>query len=643
MADMLSIGASGLMTYQKALNTTGHNISNVNTEGYTRQRVELDARNPSGTGVGFFGQGVEIDTVRRMYDGFLTTALQDNTSRSNELDTFHQFIGQIDSLLANSQAGLSPSLQQFFSSVQGVTDDPASIPARQVMVSEGESLAGRFNYIFDQLESLNKGVNIAVTNMAGEVSSLAGSIAQMNTDIVSQTGKFGGQPPNDLLDQRDELIRKLSEIISVSTVPQDDGALNIFIGSGQALVLGSDASRLDIQANGFDGSYPDIFLTPALGGPGVNISSQLTGGSLGGALDFRQDVLNPTMNELGLLAVGLSETFNAQHQSGLDLDDSFGSDFFLPLSVNIGGHSSNTGTGVITASFTSAGDLTKSDYTLTYTGGTSYNLIRQSDNTAFVVDTAVPASMTVDGFTLNIIAGAAVGDKFLVQPTRYAAQNFDVITQDPREIAVAGAVRTLTSSLNLGDGVITEGVVIDPADPNFLQTAAIEFGTSGAGTAPYADQYRINAGAWVPYVSGADIDVNGMRTQISGAPFSGDTFTIERNSGGTSDNRNGLLLAELQTIPTLLNNSSGIATADYQSTYGQMVSRIGAKTHQIEMSNNAQNVLLEQAINARGAIAGVNLDEEATNMLRYQQAYQANAQVISTANSLFQTLINAFN
>ncbi len=653
--DFFGIGVSGLLAFQRSLNTISHNIANVNTPGYTRQRVDLVTRPPQRAGDGFIGTGVQVASVQRVYNGFLVEQVRVQTALASETETYLQYATQVDNLLADPDAGLSPVLQEFFAAVQGVADDPASIPARQVLLAQGEALTNRFNYVYDRLDSLFDGLQTELVNTVDEINALARSIAGLNDQIIEQEGLAGGQPANDLRDQRDELIRRLSEKVAVTVVPQDDGALNVFIGNGQNLVVGSTASVLGTTGNVYDPSSLEITLT-AGSGSGVVITDAMRGGSLGGLVAFRREILEPALNGLGRVAAGLAFEFNARHRLGMDLDDRLGGDFFTPAQVDVAASSINGGTGSVTGTLVDPAGLTTSDYTLRYDGANAYTLTRLSDGATFAINTGGNSPYTttaVDGFTLTITAGANVGDTFLVRPVRYAARTIAMAVDDPREVAAAAPVRTAVNLANTGSGRISAGEVVDTTNAAFTTTP-------GALTPPIlirfdsATTYSVydNTNPASPVLLENNIPYNpatggevfptpgaldyGYRVRIDGAPRTGDEFTIDYNTGGVSDNRNALELAELQTRGTLAGGG-----ADFQSAYGQMVADVGSRTGQARIRGEAQQTLLNQAIEAREGVSGVNLDEEAANLLRFQQAYQAAAQVLSTANSLFQSLLDA--
>ncbi len=631
MADLLNIGVSGLLTFQRNLATTSHNISNVNTPGYSRQRVELGTRPPQFAGGGYAGSGVQVTSVQRVYDSFLTSQIRASTSANSQLQTLYSNASQVDNLLADAQSGLSPALQDFFSAVQGVADHPASIPARQVLLSNAAGLTDRFQYLNQRLGDLRNSINTQLQTITTEINSLAQGIANVNKDIVDAVGSGAGAAPNDLLDKRDTLIAQLAERVAVTTVAQDDGSLNVFIGNGQSLVVGGASNTLATASNAFDPTRLEVAFK--IGTTTAIISDNLTGGTLGGVLQFRNQVLDSTQNSLGRLATGLVNTFNAQHLEGQDLNGALGAAFFNAGAVQVLARSSNSGSGVLSTTISDANALTSSDYRLQNNAGT-YTLTRLSDNTVTTLAGFPGTPATVDGVTISLSAGTInSGDSYLIQPTRNGARDISVAISDPRKIAAAAPIRTGKSLNNLGSGGVSTGEVLNSADAALLNTVTITFNnppTTFAVTGVVPDPSPVT------YTSGANIAYNGWQIQITGTPQAGDTFTVQRNTNGVSDNRNALLMGGLQTQLTLSGSS-----ASYQDLYGQVIAQVGSTTHQADISRQAQEGLLRQVTAARDAVSGVNLDEEAADLVRFQQAYQAAAQVISSSNSLFDALLNA--
>lgn len=634
---------TGLLAAQRALATTSHNIANVNTPGYSRQEVALSAQDPQFTGAGYLGSGVEVGAIKRIHSEFLTTQLRTSTSSNSENEIFFQLASHIDNILADEQTGLSPALLKFFNAVQDVSDLPSSISARQSMISEAQTLAGRFQFIDSQMSVLTNEVRSTVKQHVTEINSLAQSIADINERIInSQSGKDINQP-NDLLDQRDELIRKLSEFIGISTTPQGDGALNVFTSNGHPIVLGKVTSKISV-AETYLGNFELTITTPFAT---VNITNDLSGGSLGGLLRFQTEMLNTTRNSLGRIAIGLADTFNDQHRLGRTLDDNVDLPFFNVGAAEVfplGGALNN-----VTATVVDPTVLTNSDYSLVFNGGTSYTLTRLTDNQTTAIDTLGVSpftTTTIDGFTLTITAGATTGDEFIVRPTINGAQDFNTLITDPRKIAAAGTLRSSEVvdanglPVNSGNGSITQVDISSTTGIPLASSITLTFDSA-------LNQFTISSppGGTLAYNPATDsagkqfiIAATGNASfTISGIPVDGDQFVIENNLNANGDNRNALLLAGLQSKTTLLGG-----TSTYQDTYGQLVAEAGTQARQAEISSLAIGALLEQANEARESLSGVNLDEEAADMLRFQQAYQAAAQMISTADRLFQDLLNAF-
>ncbi len=648
MAGLLNIGTSSLLLAQKQLKTVGHNITNVNTEGYSRQRVEQETNIPEFLGSGVIGTGAHSATTARMFDQFVTNQLRSATSGYNQFDTYLSFAKQVDGLLADESTGLSPSMQQFFDSLQGVTDDPSSLPAREVLINDSNALVERFQNLYSRLDELQGGANLEISGTVDELNGFSKAVADLNAEILKTEVLSSGQPVNDLRDRRDELVRKISEKVNVTVIEQDSGSLNVFMGNGQALVVDSYATQLAAQKDTLGTQQLKVAIQSPTG-VAIDITKDIKGGSLGGTLNFVSEVLQPAKNYLGLTAIGLAQTFNEQHRLGLDLNDNLGQNYFNESAISFNSDSENKGTGSISAVYTVNGlaDIQPSDYTLrSVDGGANYVLTRQSDNLQTNITAGgSPFTLSVDGMDITINAGAVAGDEFLIQPVNYAAREIDLLVKDASEVAAAGAARSFIDNNNFGQGEITPPILIAdttdpnylaPTDPNYLQPFNIVFTVSGAGVAPVADQYSINGGAVQPYTSGTDIDFNGVRVQISKEVYSGDSFRVERNNGGVSDSRNALALSRLQSTKLLMSND-----ADYQSLYAKGISLVGGRTHSADINYEAQRVVLDETSAKREEVSGVNLDEEAAKLLSFQQVYQASAQIITASNTIFQSLLNA--
>lgn len=658
MVDIFQTSISGLLASQRQLATTSHNITNVNTEGYSRQRVEQVARPPMGTGAGFVGTGTQTSTVTRMVDQSRELALRQATSDAARQNLLAEYNGRVDNLLADEAAGLSGPLQDFFSATDDVANDPTSTSARQAMLSAADSLVSRFQLIDDRLRALDEESNAQINSTVSEINGLADSIASLNQEIVLARGRTG-QPPNDLLDQRDNLVRELSEKVATRTVEQGDGSINVFIGNGQGLVQGSQASTLGTQPNADDPSRLDITFERS-GKEPIGISGQINGGTLGGLMDFRRQVLDPTRNDLGRLAVTVGETFNQQHRLGVQFDGdaaALGGDFFRFSSPQVIPRQGNDGDAGVQVSFDpeSIDRLTSSDYRATLDDG-NWRVTRLSDGESWPVgDPSEP--FTRDGLVFSFPdSGASDGDSFLIRPTADGASGMAVEIRRPGQVAaanplVAGEFTEGGQAINTGNGVIERPSVeqLSGEELDALRDTGGLIFTFNADTPGYDISAANNPGdvlgtlAYDPADDSAgttlDVSLDGLgvfAVQASGTPADDDRFVVEVNEAGVGDNANALNLARLADQGSL--NGGG---ASYQNFYSSVVGKVGTETQRAQTNAEAQKRILDQAEADREAVSGVNLEEEAINMLKFQQAFQANAQVITVANSLFQTILGA--
>lgn len=641
MSGIFGIGITGLRAAQIGLTTAGHNITNAATPGYHRQEIVQSANTPLYSGSGFIGQGTNVDTVKRVYSQFLDRQVQTAQTQSSYLETYSAQISQIDNMLADPNAGLSPALQQFFNGVHDVAANPASVPSRQSMISSAEAMVTRFQSLNQRFVEMRDGVNSQISASVGIINSYATQIAELNSRIVLAEAGGNGQPPNDIYDQRDQLIADLNKEINVTVVKQD-GSYNIFMGQGQPLVVGQQAFSLTAKPSPDDLERMDV----AYVSNGANLflpQGSLDGGSLGGLLAFRSETLDKAQNELGRVAIGLAQTFNDQHRLGQDLNGDLGVDFFNVAAPKVVPNTqNNSASGLPGVTLSNVSDLTASDYTLAKTA-IGYTLTRLSDNTATPY-LAGDFPLTVDGLTITAPAPSSTGDRWLIEPTRNGARDISVAIHDTAKVAAAAPISTAATDTNTGTGKISAGSVtaVDGTNPLAditltFDSANKKFNITGGSPASLAYDPAMDAGkSFTLTQNGWSIDIT-----LSGIPLSGtpaDSFVIQRNTGGVSDNRNALLLAGLQTKPTLAGG-----TASYQSAYSQIVSSIGVKSRDINVTAQAQASLVTQSQQAQQSMSGVNLDEEAANLLRYQQAYQASGKMMQIASTLFDTLLGLGN
>jgi flagellar hook-associated protein 1 FlgK len=749
MANILSIGQTALNAAQLGLATTGHNIANSATPGYSRQLVIQTTPIAQNAGRAFVGNGTAIAEITRSYNDFLATQVNTAQTSQGELGTYYTQIQQINNMFADTTSGLSPTIQDFFSSIQNVAANPTSGASRQTMLASANTLASRFQSMDGQINEIRQGVNEQITTTIGAINTSATQIAALNQAI--STAQLGNElkPANDLLDQRDQVLSDLSKLVQVSVVKQGDN-YNIYIGNGQPLVTDNRSFALAPVPSPTDLSRIEVGVTQPSGAVIALGENSITGGQLSGLFDFRANSLDPAQNALGRIAIGMATTFNAQHALGQDQNGALGGTFFNMGSPVVTPSTLNTGTSVATATISDVSKLTTSDYSVKF-DGTNYTLTQLSDNTVLSSTTLAAAQVATaaKGFDLAFSVAPAAGDSFLIRPTATGAANLSVAISDTTKIAVAAPILTANKATNSGLAKISAGSVNVPititdgantgtgqlsliAQSTPYQTATFSpavaltynsgantltgfpptlpvtvtnngisttfaagapvtytagstvsfggasFSVSGAPangdtftigssaiTAAPATTFTYNAGtnqltatpATLPvtvtnngvattyaagtpitYTDGATITIGGASFTISGAPNNGDVFSIGPNPNGAGDNRNALLLGALQNANTLVGG-----TSSYQTAYGQLVNTIGNKTRELEVTSAAATQLVTSAVQSQQSVSGVNLDEEATNLMRYQQAYQAAGKVMQTASKMFDVLLTLGN
>lgn len=674
MAGLLSIGISGLAASQAHLSTVGHNITNADTPGFSRQQVTQQSSGGQYIGpAGFIGSGTTLNDVRRMYSGFIDTQLQSATALNGDTKSYLDSINQINSLLADSGTGVNVVLKGFFDSVQNVVSKPTDLASRQLLMTSAESLSNRFGSVQTQMEDQGAYVNSQLKTMTDTVNGLADKVAKLNVAI--KTASLNGTKPNDLMDSRDQAVRELSGLVGVKVVDQD-GQFALFLGSGQPLVIGNQANTLTAEPSKDDPSrLAMIFTTPTTR---IDITDVVTGGTVGGLLRYRSEVLDPAMNELGRLSLVIADQVNQQLGQGLDLNGEFGATLFGDInaanvvnqrSIAQGGNSA--GSGNFEVRITDTSQLSKYDYEVEFTSATEFT-VRRSDGTdmgAFDLATD-PEPELADGFSLSFAGGApAAGDTFTLIPTRHAAGDISVALTEPKRLGLAAPLSATTGSGNYGTGSISQPElkthldIYAPAADQQAQQDAIKaampvrvvFGEVDAATGMQDYKlYDVNgaevtaaAGTYIPgqskelplAVTVAGITVEFSAT-VSGSPANNDSFTISFNRDGQSDNRNALKLQDLQSKATVDVDAAGKGSS-FTTAYGSLISEVGAKTAQAQADNGATEAILTQATATRESLSGVNLDEEATNLIKFQQYYTASSQIIKAAQETFNTLLSA--
>jgi len=582
VSDVFGISVSALQAFQQAINVVSNNVANASTPGYDRETVNLTEAIPQANGAATVGAGVVVSGINRAFNQAAANQLNTSQSSLGQLNVLQSYASQIDNLFGTTAGGLSTALQGFYSAFADVANNPTSTASRQALLGQAQNVASAFQNASGELGSLNTDVNSRITADVTQINSIAKAISTINNQIVAGTSQAGGQQPNELLDQRDQLLSSLSQLVNVRTTTDPNGALNVFVGSGQPLVLQGQVSPLTTVANQFNATQLEISTAAS----GVVISNNITSGDLGGLLAARSQVINPAVNQLGQIATGLSQTVNSQQAQGLDLSGNFGASIFAvgtPLAT-----SSARNTDAVTASVTvnpsGIGALTANDYVLSFVGGVP-KLTNTSDGTSVTPAGAgtVASPYTSAGISIVLSGTPAAGDQFLVQPTATAASSLKVVLSNPSQIAAAGAVKTTAAGSNTGAATISSGTVLNSTNPNLLSPVTIAF------TSPTT--YTINGGAPNAYTSGSNIDVNGWEVQISGAPAAGDSFTVASNAGGTGDNRNALIAANAQNVGVLQNGTVSITGG-----VSALITGLGSQAQQINTAQAAQSAVNAQAL-----------------------------------------------
>jgi flagellar hook-associated protein 1 FlgK len=640
MGDILSTSVSGLLAFQRALTVTSNNISNSATPGYSVENINFTPQPAQPTSAGYIGSGVQVQSITRSYDELLAAQVRSSQSSYSSLNTFATQAGQVDNLLSASSTGLTASLQAFSNALQTVANSPASTAQRQVLLSQAQSLAQQMQGYDSQLSTYSADVESQISYGVSQVNSLSSTIADLNGKIAAGLGATG-QTPNSLMDQRDTAIDQLSQYVTVNTTTQADGSMNVYIGSGQPLVIGSTSQALTTFADPLNASEQDIGI--ASGGKITDLTSEISGGSLGGLLNVRSQLLDPTKNALGQFSVGLAATVNQAQQSGMDLTGATGKPMFSIGGVLASGSTANTSAATISATRTNLSALTADDYQLKMTSATTGQLVDET--------TGQPVTMTGTGTAADpfLAAGVSIvlsgtansGDTFLIRPTAGATAGIGVLLTSPSQIAVASPIQTTAGAANTGTGAVSSSAVTNPATwvPGTYKitfTSATQYQITDSTNTVIVP---VPPAAAPTYTSGTPISFNGTSITLTGAPATGDTFTVgAANAANTGDNSNAFAMIDALSAKTLNGGTTSLNGAA-----NNLVSQVGVATQQAQSNAAAQKSVNQSATEARSNLSGVNLDEEAAKMVQFQQAYQACAQLIQTSGTMFNALISAIH
>jgi flagellar hook-associated protein 1 FlgK len=629
---LLSIGLSGLNAAQAGMTTTSENIANVNTTGYSEESVIQSEASPVFSGGGYLGTGVDVDTVTRAYSAYQQQQVVQATASSGELSTQYSQMSQIDNLLGDPTTGISAAVDSFFTSAQTLADTPSDSSARTAFLSQAQTMADTFNSVASQLTSLSQSTNQSITENVASVNTEASQIASLNAQIIAASGS--SQAPNTLLDQRDALVTQVNQQIGATSITQSDGSIDLYVGNGQPLVTGSSANKLSAIPSSSDPAQLQLAVT--IGKSTVSLgAAQLSGGSLTGLLSFNNGALQNAINTVGQIADGVAAAVNTQNQLGQDANGNLGKAIFAIPAPVVTAAASNSATGAISTSISNAAALTGSNYQLKF-DGTNYTLTRLSDG-ATTSYSSMPQS--VDGMTIAVGSALSAGDSFTIAPTAAGASQMAAMVSDPNLVAAASPLRASLSDSNSGD-LSTSNLSVSASAP--LTSAIqdkVQLTFSVVGSTSTYTAVDTTTGTTLAtnaaYTAGSAINLNGWSLTLNGTPGNGDTVAVGANSGGTSDNSNALLLAGLAN-----RNVTSLGSAS--SAYQDMVANIGTQTASLKSTSTAQANILTDATATQAATSGVSLDDEAANLLKYQQAYQASSQAIATANNMFTAILQLF-
>lgn len=679
---LLNIGMSGLNAAQGSLSVLSNNIANANTAGYSRQQTIQSANASNQYGGVFIGSGTTLADVRRVYNEYLDTAYQNSTSLNSDAKAYLDQVSAVDKTLSDKTTGMSSVLSSFFAAVQTASANPSDTSARQILLTSAQTLSNRFNSISSQLSQQKETINSQLTSLTDQVNQLTSSIASLNKQITQVQGSSNTTPAN-LLDARAEAVRSLNELIGVNA-SEKNGVFSVSTGTGQSLVLGDRSNTLSAVPSKSDTSQYTIQMN-ASGGTAMDLGNVISGGSIGGLLRYRSDVLMPAINDLGRIAIVTADTINSQLGQGIDLNGEFGSSMFKDInsaaSVALRSLSAqgNQGVGSLGVTIKDTSKLTNFDYKVTFSDPADLNkvTVERSDGKAMgAFDISATPPSVIDGFTLELTNGPMqAGDSFKVSPTASGAQDIGTVLNDPSKIAFAAPLKGEASKTNQGTGSFTPPTLTLPLDiQGGATTAQLRVGIEnsmpvkmvfGKPAADGTQSYTLNDAKGDPIGSGTiipgqanKITVNvpmrdasgalvvpaksfGFDTTVAGSPTDGDSTTFSFNATGVSDNRNAQQLLNLQTKATVGVATDGTGGTSLVGANSKLVSTVGAKAAAATTDTTATNVLLTANKNARNSVSQVNLDEEAGDMIKFQQYYTASSQIIKAAQETFSTLINS--
>ena len=645
---LFSIATRAMLSQQTAMNTVSHNIANANVPGYSRQQAEMGTALGQFSGGGFVGRGVQVQTVTRTYSEFLTRQASVTRSQSAHDAARSEQLRRLEQVFLGGEQGLGAATNQFLDAMVDVASRPQDLSARQVVLGRASELASRFKTAAADLDQMQTGVNQELSVSVARVNELSAHIASVNNLIAEQQGL--GHEPNDLLDQRDQLIAELSGYVGVTTIEADDGTLGVFVAGGQRLVLGAQSVPLVIEPDAFDRTRMTVSISE-IDGISRPLDEELLGsGSIGGLLRFQNDDLVHARNLIGQMAAAVAYSVNEQQSLGLDLGTppgtgapifALGAPQALAADTNARDGAGNFVSDV-SLTVDDASLLVASEYDLAYDAG-AWQLTRRSDGLVRTVN----SGDVVDGLRIDLGTPApATSDRFLLQPLTRVAQSMARVLDDPRGIAAASPVTAAVGSTNTGTASVSSLKVVDPA-VNPQLTATINF-NSNTGNYTWElrdrDTNALAGSGSATWTAGEPITLNGFELELSGVPRSGDAFSVEKTAFPGSNNGNALALAGLrdrELVGGVPDGSGGVMRgATFSDAWAGALADVGVRVQGAFMATDLSGQNAAAAQEALTSYTGVNLDEEAARLMQHQQSFQAAAKILQAAQTIFDTLLD---
>lgn len=670
MADLFQIGLSGIYSSQASLATTSHNISNVNTEGYSRQTVDVSAGQAQRLGTDFVGNGSIISGIDRAYDQFAFKENIINTSSYAYSEVTYTQASQLDRLLSNEGTSTTSSVLNMFSALSDVAAHPNTLETRSVFLENASNMVNQYNTLYEQLQTQYSGVNDEIENSASVINELANSIASLNAQIVSVSGSSSGDA-NDLLDRRNQAITALSEFVNVSVLETDTSMVNIYIGNGQGLVMGQ-ATQAIVAVDGEPDPARKQLALGTKGDPLLIDGSKL-GGKVSALFDTRENDIELALNQLGQNVMGLTHAINEQQKQGQTLDGEIGAALFndinstVTMQSRVLSHSDGLGEASLSVRIDDLGELSPDEFTLkvenydAVTGAVSFEVTNNTTGVKEIVSgnslTEQRIDITGTGISLGIDSISAsdplqAGKEFTLRPTRLGAQQASLDENDPAKVAAAGiAIKSETENQDGSSADFRVSNISDPDNSLYLNEDSnpltieilsndgvdITYNVIDESTDPALSVFSNLSTPIDSFTGKAEFEFAGMTVEMyKGSTVAGDKVTLSFNETGDGDNSNMLVMADLQSAKIM---NDGKAT--FQDVYSGMISEIGAKTANADVAMQSSAILKAQSYERIQSVSGVNMDEEAANLLMFQQYYSASARVITIASELFDTILQA--